>query len=195
LILIKKEKEKKMAKEFWLGFAALIFLVALVVVLCLRYIPGAPWHPDELCAQLSTESYDRGLAKGKEDGTCTTSCTPSKIGSVVVAGSSGIILNPGFRIYNILEGWEMRFQQDGNIVVYKGDVVVDATNTANKNVNKAEFTPNGAFRIYDNTNTVVWELVPPAPGNSFTITPDGQFQISNASGDVVWKGTFDSVQH
>jgi hypothetical protein len=85
--------------------------------------------------------------------------------------------------------YELTLQPDGNVVVYDmtTSTALWATNTAGKNVVKAEMQTDGNFVLYDSANKGVWDTKTyNGGGKTLQLGDDGNLVIRDANQQVKW---------
>lgn len=101
-------------------------------------------------------------------------------------------LTPGQRLYPDQEmraagnGAVLRYQSDGNLVLYgPGGAVLWASDTGGA-AGRAEMQTDGNFVIYDASDTPVWATDTYAPGGYLTVRDEGFLMLSTAQHVGIW---------
>ncbi|MCB9333514.1 MAG: ricin-type beta-trefoil lectin domain protein [Lewinellaceae bacterium] len=89
-------------------------------------------------------------------------------------------------------GWTLKWQYDGNLVLYQNGVAKWASNTQNKGT-ALRFQGDGNLVIYNN-GVAVWNSDTPnnhhngKGGRKLVLTPEGSLTIVDQDGKVIWQG-------
>ncbi|MCB0533604.1 MAG: hypothetical protein KDD14_15500, partial [Saprospiraceae bacterium] len=89
-------------------------------------------------------------------------------------------------------GWTLKWQYDGNLVLYQNGVAKWASNTQNKGT-ALRFQGDGNLVIYNN-GVAVWNSDTPnnhhngKGGRKLVLTPAGSLFITDQDGNVIWQG-------
>ncbi|MEZ5426257.1 MAG: choice-of-anchor Q domain-containing protein [Pyrinomonadaceae bacterium] len=110
--------------------------------------------------------------------------------------SGGQALFPGQSLISPNFGYQLVYQFDGNLVMYRGDGAVRwASNTAGTSPGRAEMQSDGNFVIYNSVGTPLFATGTAGnPGSTIVMQSDGNLVVYNSGGTPIFStGTFSSV--
>jgi hypothetical protein len=218
----KTVKEKKriivnMKTASPLSVFSITAIIVVTIFLCLRYIPGAPWHMKACVYDVKTckEVYDQGHAegynKGYQDGAAgqpphSEPEPPSNplltaIGTSVTTNGTLEFL-PGFCL--LMHPFQLLFQSNGELVVINNTdvanpVVVSSSGTTGSTAKTAvrgvfSVSLGGKLELLNSAGTPIWIVQPSNPANTIALNPDGRVLLRNTiTNKLVWAGHLNSV--
>lgn len=107
-------------------------------------------------------------------------------------GSSGSTYGGGTRLYADQQvaspsgAVALRYQSDGNLVLYGSGGSLWASNTSGLSVGYAEMQTDGNLVVYDQAGVPRWASNTYAPGAVLVVHDDGYAAIRDPGGNVVW---------
>lgn len=102
-------------------------------------------------------------------------------------GGDAATLNPGQAIYSGNGRYSLRYQPDGNLVVYAGNAPVWASGTAGQGVGRAVLQGDGNLVIYNGSNQPLWASGTSGnPGSSLAVQDDGNVVIYRSNHTPSW---------
>lgn len=195
-------KSSACRRKVWTYSLVVGTIVALFALLLYLFLRKGCIYDKDTCNEL----YDQGYEAGKRDQSKVlvknnnknnNSSAMSRIGSSLVAGSTGILLYPGFNLET--KTHVLKFQYDGNLVISNCETgaLLSTSRTygnAERQAVRGEFSQRGTLRLWNSQGKEIWAIVPNEPGDVLTISKEGKLEILKSSTDTpVWVNSLDSV--